>query len=341
VRTLVVSDFHLGTRLRHHVLLYSEPLERLLAQLDDVDRLVLLGDIVELLEGRPGPVMEVAAPILRAIGARLGREREVVLVPGNHDARLVHDWVVRMGGALGLASIVPPDATPLLAGVVSLLAPARVRVHYPGVWLSPTVWATHGHYLDRHLLPESAFGITRGLLGRLPRDGAAPADYESAGGPSLTRFEALMTRWLPRPLAAMFEDLADLVRAATMPRVPTNLLPRDVAPLTSLLLGLQMRRASLPALARVVHRLGVSADWIIFGHVHRLGPLPGDDPLRWQGPGGRPRMANTGCWLYEPRLLHRGRPPHPYWPGGAVLIEPGQTPQALGLLDDLDAGALH
>ena len=150
-----------------------------------------------------------------------------------------------------------PDATPLLARVVALLAPARVRVHYPGVWLSPAVWATHGHYLDRHLLPESTFGIARGLLGRLPRDGAAPVDYESAGGPSLTRFEALMTRWLPRPLAAMFEDLADLVRAATMPRVPTNLLPRDIAPLTSILLGLQMRRASLPALARVVHRLGV------------------------------------------------------------------------------------
>ena len=329
MRTLVVSDFHLGTRLRHDVLLNPEPLERLLAQLDDVDRLVLLGDIVELLEGRPGPVMVLAAPVLRAIG------------PGNHDALLVHDWVLRMGGALGLDSIVPADATPLLARVVALLAPARVRIHYPGVWLSPVVWATHGHYLDRHLLPESTFGITRGLLGRLPRDGAAPVDYESAGGPSLTRFEALMTRWLPRPLAAMFEDLADLVRAATMPRVPTNLLPRDIAPLTSILLGLQMRRASLPALARVVHRLGVGADWVLFGHVHRLGPLPGDDPLRWRGPGGRPRMANTGSWLYEPRLLHRGRPPHPYWPGGALLIEPGGAPQALGLLDDLDAGALH
>ena len=341
MRTLVVSDFHLGTRLRHDVLLYPEPLERLLAQLDDVDRLVLLGDIVELLEGRPGAAMVLAAPVLRAIGARLGPEREVVLVPGNHDALLVHDWVLRMGGALGLDSIVPLDATPLLARIVSLLAPARVRVQYPGVWLSPAVWATHGHYLDRHLLPESTFGITRGLLGRLPRDGAAPVDYESAGGPSLTRFEALMTRWLPRPLAAMFEDLANLVRAATMPRVPTSLLPRDIAPLTSILLGLQMRRASLPALARVVHRLGVSADWVVFGHVHRLGPLPGDDPLRWQGPGARPRMANTGCWLYEPRLLHRGRPPHPYWPGGAVLIEPGRAPQALGLLDDLDADALH
>jgi hypothetical protein len=341
VRTLVVSDLHLGTRLRHDVLIRPQPLERLLAGLDGVDRLVLLGDIIELLEGRPALAMEIAEPVLRAIGARLGPGREVIVVPGNHDALLVRDWVKRKGDRLDLDGAVPLDATPMLERLVSLLAPARVRVNYPGTWLSDRVWATHGHYLDRHLLPESTFGIARGLLGRLPRDGAAAVDYESAGGPSLTRFEALMTRWLPRPLAALFDDLAELLRAGTMPRVPTNLLPQRIAPLTSILLGLQMRRASLPALARVVHRLGVGADWVVFGHVHRLGPLPGDDLLRWQGPGGSPRIANTGSWCYEPRLVHRANPPHPYWPGGAVVIEPGEPPRAMGLLDDLDSRALH
>ncbi len=97
----------------------------------------------------------------------------------------------------------------------------------------------------------------------------------------------------------------------------------------------------MPALARVVHRLGIDADWVVFGHVHRLGPLPGDDPLSWQGPGGRPRILNTGSWLYEPLLVHRAAPPHPYWPGGAVLLEPDAEPRALGLLDDLGARELH
>ena len=69
-------------------------------------------------------------------------------------------------------------------------------------------------------------------------------------------------------------------------------------------LGAQMRRASIPALARVVHRLGVEADWVVFGHVHRCGPLAGDDPRQWRGPGGAPRIANTGSWVYEPLLLH-------------------------------------
>ena len=229
----------------------------------------------------------------------------------------------------------------MLARVTSWLAPASVRVHYPGVWLTERVWATHGHYLDRHLLPEVAYGIARGLLGRLPRDGATPADYEQAGGPSITRLEALLTRRLPRPLAALWDDLVEVLRAATMPGIPRRLLGRRIAPLTAKLLGAQARRASIPALGRVVHRLSIDADWVIFGHVHRRGPLAGDDPRRWRGPGGRPQLANSGSWVYEPLLVHRAAPSHPYWPGGAILLHDARDPQPLGLLDRLDAAALH
>jgi UDP-2,3-diacylglucosamine pyrophosphatase LpxH len=341
VRTLVVSDLHLGLRLEHDILTRPEPLKRLLGAVHEVDRLVLLGDTVELMQGREQRALEVAEPVLRMLGERLGSEREAIIVPGNHDAPLVRAWVRARGADMTVDTRVELDASPLLEQMASWLAPARVSAHYPGVWLSEHVWATHGHYLDRHLLPESAYGIARGLLGRLPRDGAVPMDYELAGGPSLTRVEGLLTRWLPRPLAALVEDLIELARAATMPRVPRSLLHRRIAPLTSMLLGMQMRRVSIPALARVVHRLGVDADWVVFGHVHRLGPLPGDDPDRWEGPAGRPRILNTGSWVYEPALLHRATPPHPYWPGGAVLLEDDLEPRAIGLLDDLDADALH
>jgi UDP-2,3-diacylglucosamine pyrophosphatase LpxH len=336
VRTLVISDLHLGARLGRDVLRREEPLEVLLAALEDVDRLVLLGDVVELLVlARPPRELELAKPVLRAIGARMGADREVVIVPGNHDAALVRAWLREHGVPTAVDAAIPLHATRLLADVAAALAPARVRVHYPGVWLSGRVWATHGHYLDRHLLPESAFGFARGLLGRLPRDGAAPADYEQAGSPSLTAIEAWLSRRLPRPLAAAAEDAAEIVRAATMPGIPVRLLSHRYAPLTVLLLGAQMRRASIPALARVVHRLGVDADWVVFGHVHRCGPLASDDPRQWRGPGGRPRIANTGSWVYEPLLLHRAAPPHPSWPGGAILVEDDGDPRAIGLLADV------
>jgi len=341
MRTLLVSDLHLGARLRRAVLLQDAALEALLHALATVDRLVLLGDVVELLEGRPAQAMEVAEPVLRAIGGRLDRGAEVILVPGNHDGDLVEPWLQANGMSPALDAHIPHDATPVLAQVVAALGPADVRVRYPGVWLAEGVWATHGHYLDRHLLPEVAFGVARGLLGRLPRDGARPVDYERAGGPSLTRVEALLTRWLPRPLASLVDDLAELLRAATMPRAQQRLLSRRMSPLTATVLGTQMRRASIPALARVAHRLGVDADWVVFGHVHRSGPLPGDQAASWTGPGGSPRILNTGSWVYEPLLVHHATPPHPYWPGGAVLLEDGRDPVAIGLLDHLDASALH
>jgi predicted phosphodiesterase len=341
VSTLVVSDLHLGGRLGHDVLRRREALDALLAALDGVDRLVLLGDVVELAEGRRRQAMEVAEPVLRALGAQLGGAAEVIVVPGNHDAEFVRPWLRERNPSLPVDGAIPLDATPSLARVTSWLEPARVRVHYPGVWLSDRVWATHGHYLDRHLLPEVAYGVARGLLGRLPRDGATPADYERAGGPSVTRLEALLARWLPRPLAELSNDVAEILRAATMPAIPRRLLGRRLAPIHATLLGAQMRRASIPALARVAHRLGVGADWVIFGHVHRCGPLAGDDPERWRGPGGSPRIVNTGSWVYEPLLVNHVTPPHPYWPGGAIRVAGAGDPEAIGLLDHLDAATLH
>jgi hypothetical protein len=279
--------------------------------------------------------------VLRALGARLGADGEVIVVPGNHDIALVRPWVRERAVALEADTPVPLDATPVLSRLTSLLRPARVSVHYPGAWLSERVWATHGHYLDRHLVPESAFGVARGLLGRPPRERAAPIEYELARVPSLTRLEAVLTRTLPRPLAMLVEDLAELGRAATMPRAARRLLHRRLAPITSTVLGVQMQRAGIPALVRVVRRLGVDAGWVVFGHLHRLGPLPDDRPPQWQGTGGGPAVVNTGSWVYEPLLVHSVTPPHPYWPGGAVVLSGESEPQAVGLLDDLDAPALR
>jgi predicted phosphodiesterase len=336
LRTLVISDLHIGSRLTHDVLTRPEPLRRLLSALDGVARLVLLGDVVELMEGRPEQALSVAEPILRLIGERIGPTNEVIVVPGNHDRPLVRAWVRERPERLTLDTVVPAQATRYLARLTELLSPARVSVRYPGVWLREGIWATHGHYLDLHLIPRSAVGVVRRPLARVQPDVARPVDYERARRPSAARF----SRWLPLPVAALLDDAAELLRASTMPRVRQHLLRPGVAPLTSKLLGFQMLRASVPALDRVVRRLGVRANWVIFGHVHRAGPLADDDPADWLGVDGT-RFVNCGSWLYEPRLVHRAVPPHPYWPGGAVVLDDDEDPRVIGVLDDLSPSEIH
>jgi UDP-2,3-diacylglucosamine pyrophosphatase LpxH len=327
--TLVISDLHLGGRFFPGVLPGEAPLARLLAALDGADRLVLLGDTIELDERHPDRAMLVAEGTLRALGRRLGPEGEVVLVPGNHDFALVREWVRQTGPELGLAAPVPPDASPALARVLAWLAPARVSVRYPGVWLSDGIYATHGHYLDLHLRPVSVYGLPRDRFDRPPTDRATPAEYERARRHAHRRRSALASARRDGPRSEQLR----FARHWVTRRMKAAVLRPRVSATTSALLGAQMLRVGLPAFAYVTERLDIDADWIIFGHVHRLGPLPGDDPARWRAPRSGARLLNTGSWLYEPLLIDRVAPPHPYWPGGAVLLEPGREPRAVSLLD--------
>lgn len=313
-------------------------MERLLAEVRRSDRLVLLGDAVELLEGRAHAALEEAGRVFRALGAALGPGGEAILVPGNHDRPLIRGWLRHRGSYLGVDDLVPADASPALASLVAQLGPASVQVRYPGAQLDDSVWVTHGHYLDRHLVPVSNWGRLRDPRRQLPEERVTPGHYERRQrrvhlSPAL--------RWLPQSVATRLGDLASELRATTMPVIQEGVLDPRIAPLTARMLSLQMRRHALPAMARVVHQLGVQAEWVVFGHVHRLGPLRGDDPNQWRDPEDRISFLNTGSWLYEPRLVNRVRTPHPYWPGGSVLLEPGSPPRALGLLDGFSADGLQ
>ncbi len=333
MRTLIISDLHLGNRGGRDVLRRQEPRQRLLQAIDGLDRLVLLGDTVELMTRSPRHSMTVAEPVLRQLGRRLGPDREVIVIAGNHDAPLVRRWALDRGRELGLDEHVEPSVTRALARITSWLAPAKVSVRYPGAWLEGRVWVTHGHYLDRHLLPESAFGLPRGRLRTAGGRGeASPFDYERArrGRRGARSPQRLLSRFAARPLATTLELSAELLRSATVPRLPVMLQRVRLAPLTAIVIDAQMRHASLAAMEHVVKRLGVGADWVVFGHVHRTGPLDGEP---WRD--GETRLLNCGSWLYEPLLVDRAARPHPYWPGGAVLLESGRPPRALGLLDDL------
>ncbi|MDP9385979.1 MAG: hypothetical protein M3P50_12265, partial [Actinomycetota bacterium] len=60
MRTLVISDLHLGSTLGRDVLRRPVALDALCAAVAEADRLVLLGDVVELAEGRPRRAMAIA-----------------------------------------------------------------------------------------------------------------------------------------------------------------------------------------------------------------------------------------------------------------------------------------
>jgi UDP-2,3-diacylglucosamine pyrophosphatase LpxH len=89
VRTLVVSDLHLGARGDRAVLDDLGCLRALCGAVALADRLVLLGDVVELRERPLRDVLPDALVILRTLGETLRASAEVVLLAGNHDHRLV------------------------------------------------------------------------------------------------------------------------------------------------------------------------------------------------------------------------------------------------------------
>ncbi len=338
-RTLLISDFHIGWRPIPSTLERARPLEILLEAVRGFDRLILLGDIVEMTATPAAHSMPIAAPILSQLGRALNGDQQVVLVPGNHDREMIARWLAAHSGELTVETVIPRDASQALEQITGWLGRggAQVEVRYPGVTLSESVWATHGHYLDNHLAPVSPFGLARRRR-RLPPAGAVgPAEYEWRRRRQLSA----ALRVMPRPLARVIEEVADILRAATMPQLKERLLHPRWAPLTAALLGMQTRRHSIPALTQVLHGLGVDAEYVVFGHVHRLGPLPGEPIDKWSAPSGRPQFVNTGSWRYEPLLLGHVVPPHPYWPGGAVILEDGQPPRPVGLLDELAPTDLH
>jgi predicted phosphodiesterase len=320
----------------------------LLEALSGFDRLVLLGDLVELRHGPLRDALRDAAPVLRELGSAVG---EVVVVPGNHDHGLLRGWLERRDPSpLGLESGVDPDPREALGGVVAALAPARVRVAYPGVWLREDVYAIHGHYADRHntvpIIERLGAGLTVRLAGE-PAGGPARAeDYEAALAPMYAWIDAVaqsgglrgsgsdgsfqVRAWRSLSGAGGRGGLRGRGLAVASPAVVAGLNRAGLGPLQADVSAVQLRRAGLRAFAEVVARLEVPAAHVIFGHTHRSGPLARDDRGEWG------RLLNTGSWVYEAGYLGDSPRESPYRPGFAAIVEDGDPPAPPELVNLLD-----
>jgi len=367
MRTLVISDLHLGTRTRADVLTRPEALAVLLDRLDGVDRLVLLGDTLELRHGPARDALAVAEPVLRAIGDALGPGGQVVLVPGNHDHAIAAgwlDWRERRHAAdpLGLAERVPAQRASWIAGrLASWLTPADVEVAYPGLWLRDDVYATHGHYLDAHLviptLERLAIGVLARLVGAVP-DPATPEDYEAVLAPiyalshaSAQRANGRRTAIGGRSAVGVWQVLAGGNGRTRRLRGYALALPFRLGVVAANRAGLgpvqarvgvgELRRAGLTAVGETARRLRLAPAHLVFGHTHRAGMLPGDDPREWRTPSAT-QLHNAGGWVYE--RLFTGRGPQgesPYWPGGAIALDDDGPPRLERLLGDVPERVLR
>jgi UDP-2,3-diacylglucosamine pyrophosphatase LpxH len=271
--TAVISDLHLGTRTKADLMSRPEVRERVLGELASVDQVVLLGDSIELRDGPLSKALATAAPFFEDLGEALAGRR-VTLVPGNHDYQLASRWLARRGPRpLGLEEHSAPLHGDPLEGLATRMSGTELVLAYPGVWLRPDVYATHGHYLDCHNDVRTFECLARAAVERLtraPRGGySTPDDYEAVLAPV---YKAIYR--VAQSRRARHAAQAGKAAVRWWERLNGYRGPR--------------RRPGVGAMAQVVDRLRIDADYVLFGHLHRAGS--------WQVAGGT-TLLNTGSWV--------------------------------------------
>jgi predicted phosphodiesterase len=366
MRTLIVSDLHLGSISGADLLRRAELRAPLLEAVADVERVVLLGDVIELRHGPRREVMAAARPFFEDLGRALDG-RELVMVTGNHDYGLMEPWLARRGedhqpSPLGVEQLLEPaQVSPALERIAGWAAPAWLRVAYPGVWVRPDVYATHGHYLDCHLtvptLERLSLGAMARLLGRPANTFDCVDDYEAITAPVFAWRDAVareastgavfngaatITAWQAlrgeggrhrRGYASVVRRLRGAAIAGAFPLVVAALNRAGVGPLRADVSTSELRRAGLQAMGEVAARLQLGDAYVVFGHTHRTGPLPGDDQHEWRGREGA-RLVNCGSWSYTPIFLTATPGESPYWPGACVSVDDDGPPTIARLMQD-------
>lgn len=359
MRTAVVSDLHLGGLAEADVARGGEPRAALVEAVADCDRLVLLGDVLELRERPLAQALEVGRPLFEELGRALAG-RKIVLVPGNHDHAFAEPWLARLrlnGDPLPAEAEWPVTPEDGAAGRIAAWMPdVELTFSYPGLMLRPGVYATHGHYLDLHLTVPRLEAIAASAMGRitgLGKEARSAADYETILAPMYAFYAGLaqgasaaalargggLSRavWKRASSESESEDGAPAARRAsavatrfllgrvTIPGAVAALNGLGLGPFHATLTGPELRRSGLLAMARVADALAPGAEHVIFGHTHRPGPLPGDDTAEWTTVSGS-RLWNSGSWLHEGAFVTAGRK-SPYWPGTVLRLDDDGPPR--------------
>jgi hypothetical protein len=344
MRIAVLSDLHLGTRTRVDLARRPEVRARIMERIRGCDEVVLLGDAIELRDRPLDVALAASEPFLTELGASL-RNGRVVLVPGNHDHRLVHETRERRRASGSLVTEIGPGRRGA-AGAIRDRLGCELVVAYPGWRVTDRVWATHGHYLDAHsnapTLECTMAALTGLARGRPAMRAASPRDYEAVLAPTYGLYYRIAQRPHLHALADAGKALVRRVEAGLGTRGPASNGGAPVRGIASLRLGGgrlgtapgELRRPGLLPFALVLERLRIEADHVLFGHTHRAGPLPGDPASLWRGRNGT-ALWNTGSWVYDPGRAGADDSSSPYWPGTLVTLEGSGPPRLHHLLQAL------
>jgi predicted phosphodiesterase len=342
--TAVISDLHLGALNDADMLRRPGAVDRLAAALERADRVVLLGDTLELRERPVAQLLHVVRPVFDRLAPALAG-KPVTLVPGNHDHQLGEPWLARRrlaGAELGSENewrVAAGDES--IAGVLASWLPrSELSLAYPGLRLEDGTYATHGQYLDLYLTVPRVESLMASFMYRLSgrSECASAADFEAVMAP-IYGFHAALAEGATGTALARGGTLSRsvwtratgngrlgrfLVGQVTIPATVAVLNRMRIGPFSAVLTGQELRRAGLLAMARVADALAPGAENVLFGHTHRAGPLPGDDGAEWRTLAGT-RLFNSGNWYLESAFVDDES--SPYWPGTIVWIEPGRRPR--------------
>jgi hypothetical protein len=278
----------------------------LLDAVRDSDRLILLGDTLEL---RHGP---------------LGLEAEV-------------DW--RSGEALArvVQALAPARVRSAYPGVWLREDVYAIHGHYADRHHTVPIIERLGAGVMARVVAEPVEGPRRAedyetTLGPMYAWIEAVAQSggvrgHGSGGLQIRAWQALQQPGGRRTLRGAGAAAGFWALVALLNRVKIGPFGTDVS-------GPELRRASLRASHEMLARLGVTAPHVIFGHTHRAGPALGDDRSEWARDGRS--MINTGSWTYDRGFIGDALRGNPYRPGFAAIVEDHGPPELVNLLDGGD-----
>lgn len=331
VRRLIISDLHFGSG--DDLLSSPEALERIEAELQWADELVVNGDLLELVFASLQEAVAAARPFLALANQHVQR---IHYLPGNHDHHLVAlaGDEKRFTEVLGISYPEPFRVRPA-ERLLKLLCPdTEIVTAYPICELDG-LRLMHGHYMTPHaesfgwrMMDRLAWSLT-GFTERPQR--FTVADYEALIGPLYELMYEMAN--LPQGRRAQQQFERWLVGIAAVARAPVRATRQASAVAHAVL-----RRGSgdlldpvrapteqvLAAMRTVCENLDVSAGRVVFAHTHI--PLVAETV-------GPYEFYNSGSWLWDPRMRHHPDYRRLAWPGTALRATGGEL-ELVRLLDD-------